>query len=233
MDTPNWLYDEARHCGVDYGDASLAAAYDVNHSRLRDYDAESRRIIAAVGLKAGETLIDLGCGTGAFAVRAAAHCGRVVGVDVSQAMLDCAAAEARARGIENIEFRRGGFLTYVHEGPPADCIVSTVALHHLPDFWKAVALKRLFGMLRPGGRFYLFDVVFSCDAANFEGAVDGWIRSIAEKSGPVLAAEAEVHLREEYSTFAWVMEGLLERAGFVIESREFPDAFTAAYVCRK
>jgi putative AdoMet-dependent methyltransferase len=40
-----------------------------------------------------------------------------------------------------------GFLNYEHNGPPLDMIVSNLALHHLPDFWKMIALKRIHEML--------------------------------------------------------------------------------------
>src|SRR5215475_7731072 len=47
------------------------------------------------------------------------------------------------RGLGNVEVLRAGFLSYEHAGPPADFVYSRYALHHLPDFWKAVALARL------------------------------------------------------------------------------------------
>lgn len=49
-------------------------------------------------------------------------------------------ASMRAKGIEAVE---GGFLTYEHEGEPVDLVHTRNALHHLPDFWKAVALARI------------------------------------------------------------------------------------------
>ena len=43
--------------------------------------------------------------------------------------------------------------------------------------------------------------------------------------------EFETHVREEYSTFAWVLEGLLERAGFQILERAYPAQENAEYTC--
>jgi hypothetical protein len=40
-----------------------------------------------------------------------------------------------------------------------DAVVTTLALHHLPDFWKGMALKRVHGMLKRGGRLYIHDVI--------------------------------------------------------------------------
>ena len=88
-------------------------------------------------------------------------------------------------------------------------------------------------MLKPGGRFYLFDVVFPAEIEGYEARLDEWVRSTAERIGPGCAAEAETHIRDEYSTYDWIMEGLLERAGFRIDRVQYNDSFGAIYVCTK
>ena len=87
-------------------------------------------------------------------------------------------------------------------------------------------------MLKDGGRLLLFDIVFPSDLDNLDSELDKWIQSIAEQSGPEMAAETEVHIREEYSTYDWIMEGLLKHAGFEIDSSEY-NGFQATYVCTK
>ncbi len=72
--------------------------------------------------------------------------------------------------------------------------------------------------------------MFPSEATDLEDQINTWIRSTALYSGHELAAEAEIHIREECSTYDWVMEGLLERAGFEIESAEYGDGFQATYV---
>jgi hypothetical protein len=86
-------------------------------------------------------------------------------------------------------------------------------------------------MLKAGGRFFLFDIVFPSAAEDMGGRLDAWVRSTALQSRPELAAEAEIHIREEYGTYGWAMEGLLKRAGFEIESAEYGDGFQATYIC--
>ena len=86
-------------------------------------------------------------------------------------------------------------------------------------------------MLKVGGGFFIFDIVFPSEATDLKDRINAWIRSIALQSGRELAAEAEIHIREEYSTCDWIMEELLERAGFEIESAEYGDGFRATYVC--
>ena len=63
--------------------------------------------------------------------------------------------------------------------------------------------------------------------------IRSWVRSIRKKAGPRLAEEAEVHLRKEFSTYDWVMEGLLRKAGFRINRKRTVEAFQTTYVCTR
>lgn len=230
---PAWRYDELKASGVDYNDARLARNYDARHTQFRDFKREAEQIIAAFGLDASATVIDMGCGTGAFALHAARHYRKVYAVDVSEAMLNLARRKAEEATVGNIEFCHGGFLTYEHRAEPADAAVSTVALHHLPDFWKSVGLYRLAQMLRPGGRFYLFDVVFSFPVERYETSAAQFVDAMSEQMGPTGQSEPATHIRDEYSTYNWIMEGLLERAGFRIDNVNYTNEFLAGYLCTK
>jgi hypothetical protein len=88
-------------------------------------------------------------------------------------------------------------------------------------------------MLKPEGRLYLFDVVFPAEMVGYETRFAGWVGSLAEVVGADFAAEAEAHIRDEYSTYDWVMEGLLKRAGFRIDNAEYADGYGATYLCTK
>jgi len=228
---PAWLYNEMKPCGVNYNSPTLARSYDTTHGQFRDYRQEAEEIVARLQLDDSATVIDMGCGTGAFALHTAAHCARVYAVDVSKAMLRHARRKAHKAGIDNIEFHHGGFLTYDHGAEPVDAISSIAVLHHLPDFWKLVGLRRLASMLKPGGRLFLFDVVFSFGIAEYERRIDRFIRETREQMGPGGRNESETHIREEYSTCDWIMEGLLERAGFRVETADYRNDFLAAYLC--
>jgi putative AdoMet-dependent methyltransferase len=233
MATRRWFYNEMKHSGVDYTDTAQVQAYDARHQIFRDYKKASEVIIEKLGLGPEHTVIDMGAGTGAFALYAAPKCKHVCAVDVSQPMLDYSRQKAEQLGLQNITFYHGGFLTYEHHAEPADAVVSVAVLHHLPDFWKLIGLQRAANMLKPGGRLFLFDVVFPSDMTGYEARFDGWIQSMAEKVGSEFAAEAETHIRDEYSTFDWIMEGLLNRAGFRIDQAEYMDGFGTTYLCAK
>jgi len=230
---PAWQYDEKKPCGVNYRSGILARLYDTYHRSFRDYRQEAEDIMARLELSPSATVIDMGCGTGAFALRAAQRYRTVHAVDVSAAMLRCAKRKARRLGLRNVEFHQGGFLSYEHKAEPVDAISTVAALHHLPDFWKLVGLRRLASMLKPGGQLFLFDVVFSFDIADYEKGIKRFIRKTTGQMGPSGQSESEVHVRDEYSTCDWIMEGLLEKAGFHVQRAEYPDEFLAAYLCTR
>jgi ubiquinone/menaquinone biosynthesis C-methylase UbiE len=214
----NWIYDEFRHCGVDYSDVRQAEIYDEEHGKFRNYESEVRDLMRALPVKDSRDmiLVDLGCGTGALAVHASTCFRRVIAVDVSPAMISIACRKAEALGISNVEFVRSGFLNYEHPDGTADVVITKAAFHHLPDFWKQVALLRINRMLKNGGIFYMFDVVFGFEPREYEKEVSEWISGFEHRAGERFRAEVETHVRDEFSTFRWILEGMIERAGFSI-----------------
>lgn len=229
-----WQYDEFKHRGIDYSKVEQAEIYDERHQMFRDFRKEFDGMMAFLEIDRPETmtLIDLGCGTGALSVMAAARFRSVCAVDVSEAMLDQARGKAAGK-FDNIVFAHGGFLTYRHTCDAADVVVTKMALHHLPDFWKQIALLRINRMLKPGGRFYLYDVVFRFAPAEYAARIGAWIEGLEAVAGERFRCEIEAHIRNEYSTFDWVLKGMLERAGFAVEKDRSSDGFLCEYACRK
>lgn len=101
--------------GVDYADQAEVENYDQRHQKFRDYKETVRETLGLLKLDSKSTVIDLGCGTGAFSVTAAPKLKKIFAVDVSAAMLEYSQGKAESAGLNNIEFKRGGFLTYEHE----------------------------------------------------------------------------------------------------------------------
>ena len=222
--------DEIALAGAEHLDPAYVAAYD----RKAEFDPQSDLAeLRGRGIGAESTLVDFGAGTGTFAVAAAAVCRRVIAVDVSPAMLEATKAKAEMAGVENINYVQAGFLSYEHEGEPPGFIFTRNALHHLPDFWKAQALRRMAALLRPGGVLRLHDLVFSFDLADADARVTAWMDAAPQNSDDGWTrAELETHLRREHSTFSWLLEPMIERAGFRIEAAEHaPSGFYAAYTC--
>jgi ubiquinone/menaquinone biosynthesis C-methylase UbiE len=230
MDTPAWYLDELTHAGPEHLNPAYVPGYD---AKAGTEPTEDLAVLRGLGLNATHTLVDLGAGTGTFALAADPWCRRVVAVDVSPAMLARLGEKAARLGIMNVEAVRAGFLTYAHQGAPADFVYSRHALHHLPDFWKALALARIAEMLRIGGVLYLRDLVFSCAPGEVPAVVAAWIAGApAQSDRGWTRAELETHLRTEYSTFSWLLAPMLEQAGFAIQHEEHgASRVHSAYTC--
>ncbi len=84
---PGWQYNEMKPCGVNYNNTILARLYDTTHRLFRECRQEVEEIVARLGLDASAAVIDMRCGTGAFALYAAEQYRTVQAVDVSAAML--------------------------------------------------------------------------------------------------------------------------------------------------
>jgi ubiquinone/menaquinone biosynthesis C-methylase UbiE len=227
-----WLLDELSSAGRENLDAGHVARYDAKEDAGA---AAELRLCRELGVDGESTVVDVGAGTGQFTIAAAEVCERVVAVDVSPIMLQRLQAKIAETGLNNIELVHAGFLTYEHQGPPADLIYSRYALHHLPDAWKAIALERLARVLRPGGVLRLWDVAYSFDPAEAEARLEAWCASAGEDVEQDWSrAELEEHVREEHSTFSWLLEPMIERAGLHIEDVWYSDdGIFAKYVLRR
>jgi ubiquinone/menaquinone biosynthesis C-methylase UbiE len=227
-----WYYDEFKQIGVDYTDLEEVQAYDLRMRRLRNIESESNSIIDFLGIKNTDLLLEIGTGTGELALEFSAHCRKVVAIDVSKTMIEFAKMKAESQKKTNVQFYNAGFLTYDNYNEPFDVIVTQLALHHLPDYWKMIALRRIYGMLKEGGKFYLRDVVFPSMIHDYDSYFDKIITDLQKSAGEEIAKETEIHIRDEFSTLDWIMEGLLKNAGFCIESVKC-DGFIAGYLCKK
>jgi ubiquinone/menaquinone biosynthesis C-methylase UbiE len=227
----SWHYDEFQQVGRDYSSQTEVDVYDSSHADFRDIKAESDRVLDALGIQTTDTIIDFGAGTGIFAMQAARRCSRVYAVDVSSAMLDLASTKAVRAGISNIEFHQAGFLTYQHQGQPVDAIVTTFAFHHLPDFWKGIAMNRMNEVLKTGGQLYIHDVIM--ETTDALANISAFIHKQEAAGGDFLREDAEGHFRDEYSTYDWVIDGLLSRSGFTIESKQIDGGVIGTYLCSK
>ena len=107
-----------------------------------------------------DVVLDLGCGTGAIALRLADAAARVVGRDISDGMLAEARRKAAERGVGNVAFGPGTFREPSVE-TSVDVVVSNFAMHHLPDGEKRDAIA-VIAELEPR-RFVLGDVMFFGD----------------------------------------------------------------------
>ena len=234
LDLDSWWLNELDHAGRENLDDVHVARYDAKE----DADAtEEVRLLQAAGvLGPGSTTVDFGAGTGQFAVAAGAVSQRVVAVDVSPVMLARLEQKIQRTGLSTIECVRAGFLTYEHQGGAADLAYSRYALHHLPDFWKAIALARVADVLRTGGVLRLWDIVYHFAPAESESRLEAWIAETmaTDVERGWTGAELAEHVRDEHSTFTWLLEPMIDRAGFDIQEADYSDSGVfARYLCTK
>ncbi|MDP1850455.1 MAG: class I SAM-dependent methyltransferase [Solirubrobacteraceae bacterium] len=233
-DPDSWWLDERAYAGREHSDEQHTRRYDAKMDA--GAPAEIRLLEEAGVLGPDSTVVDLGTGTGQFALAAAAVCARVVAVDVAPLMLARLREKLDSSTLSNVEVVSAGFLTYEHVGGPADVVYSRFALHHLPDFWQAIALRRMAEMLRPGGVLRLSDVVYSFEPEDAERRIEAWIAETmaADVDGGWTRAELAEHVRDEHSTFTWLLEPMIERAGFDLADATYDDSgMLAQYLCRR
>jgi putative AdoMet-dependent methyltransferase len=229
MSDPNWKWDEMQQVGTDFSDEAEVEKYDRQMAEFRDVDAENRKLLEILGLPPGSRLLEIGCGTGRLSRTAAAAGLVVTAIDVSPTMIRYVEKKAAEEGLKWLTTRHAGFLTMDFPDETFDAVLSGAALHHLPDAWKLVALRNVARVLNPGGQFLLGDVVFPTVG---NGALDEGFEEFV-KSFTGRSIDAARHVAREFSTYDWIMEGLLSRAGFNYQVIANPRESFFLYHCRK
>ena len=136
----------------------------------------TRRLLRDAGLAAGMRVLDLGSGAGDVALEAAdlvGPTGSVVGIDADPGVLQVARARAEAAGLVNVTFVAGD----LREGGPAgpfDAVVGRLVLMYVPE--PAAMLRRLAGLVRPGGIFALQEFNFTPASMQWYPAMPLWQR---------------------------------------------------------
>jgi ubiquinone/menaquinone biosynthesis C-methylase UbiE len=120
--------------------------------------SQRRRAVQALRLRPGSTVVDIACGTGqnfALIERAIGPDGRIIGVDLTDAMLAQAQLRAERKGWSNVSLVQADAAEYTFPAE-VDAVLSTYALSHLPDCGDVIA--RGAEALAPDGRLVVLDL---------------------------------------------------------------------------
>lgn len=176
-------------CGVDY------TIFSETYEHLQGYNPDADLGLGCgiptefAHIKKGDTVVDLGSGAGndCFVARAlTGETGRVIGIDMTDAMIKKAKANASKLGYKNVEFRLGDIEKMPLTSNVADVVISNCVLNLVPD--KHKAFGEIFRILKTGGHLSVSDVVI-------EGILPEAIRNEAEMYAGCMSGAIQ---QEEY-----------------------------------
>lgn len=196
--------NESSCCGSNCGcDTVDYAVFAEDYSNVEGYNQDADLGLGCglpteyAHISKGDTVVDLGSGAGndCFVARqVTGKEGRVIGLDMTEKMIEKGRNNAAKLGYKNVEFTLGDIESMPLENDTADVVVSNCVLNLVPDKQKAFA--ETYRILKPGGHFSISDVVISGnlpeslkdDAEMYAGCVSGAINreeylAIVEKAG--------------------------------------------------
>jgi len=106
----DWYYNEFKQVGINFENEEEVRIYDEKFKKQRNVNQELQFIKEALGISKEHIILEIGTGTGEFAIGLSKICKKVIAADVSKTMLSYAEKKINSLGINNIELLHGGFL---------------------------------------------------------------------------------------------------------------------------
>ncbi|HXP18250.1 MAG TPA: class I SAM-dependent methyltransferase [Streptosporangiaceae bacterium] len=139
-------------------------------------------VLAAVTVRPGDQVVDLGCGTGQLSLPLAERGARVLAVDVSPPMVQRLKERARERSVPGLDCLAAPIENLSLPAGSVDLIVTSYALHHLRDADKDRLVAAAYHWLRPGGRLLVADMMFGRGGTSQDRAIiKSKVRALAKK----------------------------------------------------
>lgn len=193
--------------GLDF----LTPFYDFSCSLIGYGKPLKQKVLEASGFRYNESLLDVGCGTATLVMLAKSQhpTSRVVGVDPDEKILGIARKKIKNGYGLDIELIKAGAEQLPFESGSFDVVVSSLVFHHLPTDIKKQALREIYRVLKPNGRFLLADF--------------GPAKTLLPK---ILFALARISHLEEWNSLQDNIHGripiLLKEAGFAFKEAQPP-----------
>ena len=160
--------------------------------------------LAFEGVKPGEVVVDLGSGAGfdlLIASEKVGDTGKVIGIDMTDAMIDAARANATRAGATNVEVRKGTIEKLPVEDGSVDWVISNCVINLSPE--KDLVFNEIARVLKPGGRFAISDIVAEevpdqvrDQAEVYSACIGGAISEAEYEAGLKSAGLSEVEVAE-------------------------------------
>ncbi|HMQ68368.1 MAG TPA: arsenite methyltransferase [Ignavibacteria bacterium] len=153
-------------CGTDCCSSGDSMAED--YSTLEGYVKEADYALGCgiptkfADIKEGDTVLDLGSGAGNdvfIAAKIAGDSGKVIGLDMTEAMINKANQNREKLGMENVEFKLGDIEDMPVDNNSVDVVLSNCVMNLVPD--KKRAFSEMYRVIRPGGHFTISDIVIT------------------------------------------------------------------------
>jgi arsenite methyltransferase len=197
----------SRHAGV----KAVAEAFGYSAEELTSIPAEANMGLscgnptATAHLRPGEVVVDLGSGGGLDVFLAAGKvgpAGKSIGIDMTEAMIARARANAEAGGYTNVEFHQANIDQLPLLDESVDCVISNCVLNLAPD--KPAVFREIFRVLKPGGRLAVSDIALKGELpeavakslAAYVGCISGAIRIEDYRSELVKAGFESVQIMD-------------------------------------
>ncbi|WP_164667452.1 MerR family transcriptional regulator [Virgibacillus doumboii] len=202
-----------------------AAGYDQNIKMAgyrfnvhRDYEKALSKIAETIELKRDDVCVDIGVGTGNLGSKFLEKGVQVIGVDQSEEMLKVCNEK-----FPQIETRKGHFLALPLLDKQVDGIVSSYALHHIPDDQKLLALEEMTRVLNDDGQICIVDLMFLNEKHRNEVIKKFRVQGNSEA---IYAIEDEFYA-DQSKLIEW-----LSANGYHVESYQFNDILSMVYAVK-
>ncbi len=208
-------------CSTPAGVAAQAAGYG---EELAEVPASARSSsfgcgnpLAFAGVRPGDTVLDLGSGAGLdllIAARKVGEHGKVIGIDMTDAMIETASRNIEQAGVTNVEVRKGLIEDLPVEAASVDWVISNCVINLSPQ--KEQVFREIARVLKRGGRFSISDIVAEDlpewlreHAAAYSACIGGAISEDAYRAGLERAGLTEVEVGERVVYDAAQLRGIV------------------------